>query len=103
MPPRLLCSFFIAASIAAAQPDSGSPWFTTSGGFCADGIYITGWRVDRGLPPGSYVWGSFCGTGDASQGRIDSTEFLAPPQLGLYLIGYPGEPGRRIVLTGVES
>ena len=75
----------------------------TSGGFCAEGV----WRETRwpgGVrPEGLKVWGSFCGKGNDDVGRAESEEFVSPPVLNLYLAGYPGLPGRRLILKNVAS
>ena len=75
----------------------------TSGGFCAEGV----WRETRwpgGVrPEGLKVWGSFCGKGNDDVGRAESEEFVAPSVLNLYLAGYPGLPGRRLILKNVAS
>src|SRR5579872_1044112 len=82
--------------------DSGLPLsFVNNRGFCPDGVY-GGMRWPNGKrPDGLYTWGSFCAQGDDNVGRVESQNFVAPSALELYLAGYPGLPGRRLILKNV--
>ena len=108
MNTRLLISFpaLILAFIPAAEgADSPlfSPGLVVNRGFCPEGVYgHTRWP--GGMRPESVSpWGSFCENGNDNMGRLESQEFLAPSVLNLYLAGYPGLPGRRLILKNVQS
>ena len=87
-----------------AGSDSGSPLrIVGSSGFCRNGVYSIMHWPGGVRPDGLQVWGSFCDRANDNVGRIESQYFLAPSVLNLYLAGYPGLPGRRLILRDVES
>ena len=80
-----------------------SPGLAVNHGFCSNGVYgDTRWPGGR-RPDGLSTWGSFCSNGNDDVGRLESQEFLAPSALNLYLAGYPGLPGRRLILKNLQS
>jgi hypothetical protein len=99
------CLFYFAFVSIAAAADATlfSPGVVVSQGFCPDGVYgDTRWPGGK-RPDGLTTWGSFCSSGNDDVGRIESQEFLAPSALTLYLAGYPGLPGRRLMLKNAAS
>ena len=95
-----------APRVEADDSDSDLPpalGIVKNSGFCRNGVWgETRWP--GGMRPGGLqVWGSFCGKGNDDVGRAESQEFLAPAALHLYLAGYPGLPGRRLMLKNVQS
>lgn len=74
----------------------------SNGAFCPGGVGPElKWNLaEDGVP--APVWGSAChDTGDV--GRIESTAFLAPPRLALFLAGYVGLPGLQLTLRNLET
>ena len=103
--PLLICFHSAAAALGATAAPAGSALlsFNSAGGFCLDGAYqSTRWPTGE-RPEGLAVLGSFCNVGEQNVGRLESARFLAPASLSLYLAGYPGLPGRRLVLKNVAS
>lgn len=101
----LILLFALLALLPTAEgADSGVPLRMLPGsGFCANGVYgIMRWP-DGKQPDGLQIWGSFCDKGDNNVGRSESQEFLAPAALNFYLAGYPGMPGRRLLLKNLQS
>ena len=95
-----------AALVCAGAPvaNAAEPvGLLVSHGFCIDGVWSnTAWP--GGLRPRSVtVWGSYCAKGDQDTGRVETQAFLAPPVLNMYLAGYVGMPGRRLLLKNIES
>jgi hypothetical protein len=72
-------------------------------GFCVDGVWGNTQWPNRQRPKSVSVWGSFCTGGDHDTGRVETQPFVAPAVLNLYLAGYVGLPGRRLLLKNVES
>jgi hypothetical protein len=74
-----------------------------SNGFCANGAYggmswpagVAAWNVS--------VFGSFCSKQNGDTGRFESVPFLAPPAIRMWIAGYPGLPGRRLLLKNLET
>ncbi len=75
--------------------------FMASGGFCLDGVVAELiWELgERGAP--MTIWGTGCV--DGSTGQITSAKFLAPPELSMFVSGYVGLPGLRLLLRNVAS
>ena len=105
IPSCILLALAAAPAPITAGSDSDLPSLgvVANRGFCSNGAWDgTRWPGGR-RPEGLTVWGSYCSFGDANVGRIELQEFLAPSVLKLYLAGYPGWPGRRLVLKNVQS
>src|ERR1700722_15567082 len=101
---RTLSALIFAITVLPAQAaDSSlqSPGVVSIRGFCPGGVY----RVRQGdrQPDGVSTWGSFCQNGDRDVGRLESQDFVAPPALNLYLAGFPGFPGRHLLLKNAQS
>jgi hypothetical protein len=100
-------TFLIAiANLSFAQDTNqkhlGSPVFMSNGAFCPDGVVpeLKWTLAEEDIP--ATIWGSDChDTGDV--GRIESSAFLAPPQLTLYLAGFVGLPGLQLSLRNLET
>jgi hypothetical protein len=96
-----------AASLSFAQGETsqqnlGYPVFMSNGAFCPGGVGPElQWNLgEQGIV--APVWGSGChDTGDVGQG--ESTPFLAPAQLSLYLTGFVGSPGLQLTLRNLET
>jgi len=75
--------------------------FMTSGGFCPDAVVPElVWELgERGIP--MTIWGTGCV--DGSTGQIESARFLAPRELSMFVSGYIGLPGLRLLLRNVAS
>ncbi len=98
-----LLALAVAPFALAQNPDDlASPGFTITGSFCPAGVVeqirwqLAGENHDAG------VWGSFCER-DTNTGRIESTKFLAPATLSLFVSGYLGTPGLRLALRNSET
>lgn len=87
-------------STASASDSLG---LVSNHGFCPNGVYGGTRWVSSQRPGNLDFWGSYCGKGDNDVGRVESREFLAPASLEFYLAGYPGLPGRRMLLRNVRS
>ena len=87
----MIC-LIVVAKLSFAQADTSqqyrsSPVFMSNGAFCPGGVVPDlKWNLAEEGGPAA-VWGSAChDTGDV--GRVESTAFLAPPRLTLFLAGY---------------
>jgi len=96
--------FLLLALVPAVQAaDSVTLSIVKSSGFCPDGVWgETKWPGGV-RPNGTSILGSFCAKQNDDVGRAESEDFLAPSALNLYLAGYPGLPGRRLLLKNVQS
>ncbi len=101
----LLCLTMIAspslARAAETTPDLVPLEFMASQGFCLDAVVPELiWELgERGTP--MTIWGTGCV--DGSTGQIESAKFLAPPELSMFVSGYIGLPGLRLLLRNVAS
>lgn len=87
----------------AASESPAALAIVNNSGFCLDGVWDRT-RWPGGLrPDGLSIWGSFCGRGNDNVGRAESQDFLAPATLNLYLAGYPGLPGRHLILKNTQT
>jgi hypothetical protein len=103
--PRLLLGLATAVfpSVGISNSTLPSLGVVTNSGFCPNGVW-DGTRWPGGEQPvGLTLWGSYCTGADHDLGRIELQEFLAPPALNLYLTGYPGLRGLRLILKNVQS
>lgn len=92
-----------ATCATAAPGDFVSLPFTSRAGFCPDGVFgSTRWPGGE-RPEGIVAWGSYCGNKDADTGSAESTAFLAPASLSMYIAGYLGSPNLRLTLIQLES
>ncbi len=91
----------LVSSVEAA--DSVTLTIVKSSGFCPDGVWgLTKWPGGT-RPSGISTMGSFCVKQNDDVGRAESADFLAPSAINLYLAGYPGLPGRRLMLKNVQT
>jgi hypothetical protein len=105
--PAIVICLIVVAKLSFAQADTSqqylsSPVFMSNGAFCPGGVVPDlKWNLAEEGGPAA-VWGSAChDTGDV--GRVESTAFLAPPRLTLFLAGYVGLPGLRVILRNLET
>jgi len=101
----LLCLTVIATSLLVQAADTTQDLapleFTTNAGFCLDAVVPELiWELgERGTP--MIIWGTGCV--DGATGQIESAKFLAPPELSMFVSGYIGYPGLRLLLRNVAS
>jgi len=67
-------------------------YLTQNQGFCSPGAFEP-IKLAPGQPAGLKKWGSFCQEGDKGTGVAETSPFLAPRRIGLYLAGYASQPG----------
>ncbi len=98
----LVTLFALLPTVDGADSELLSPGLVVNPGFCVNAVeHTTVWPGSR-RPEGLSTWGSICQTGD-DQGRLETQEFVAPSTLNLYLAGYVGLPGLRLLLRNVQS
>ena len=98
----VLAVLFALAPLAQgdASPSLG---IASNQGFCVDGLWHGTKWPGGARPEGLSMWGSFCGAGNDNLGHIETQPFLAPQNVNLFVTGFPGMPGRRLILKNVES
>ena len=96
--------FFSATAIGAEKTphDLASPVFVSDGTFCLGGVpaSLASRFGERGEE--ATVWGALCPV-IPSAGRVESTPFLAPATLSVFLAGDVGSPGLRLALRHVTD
>jgi hypothetical protein len=101
--PCVLSALSPQTFAAAARSDFVSLPFTSETGFCPDGVFGSTRWPDGERPDGIVAWTSYCGGKGADTGSAESSAFLAPASLSIYIAGYLGSPNLRLRLIQVES